>query len=228
MELLGLIPARGGSKGIPHKNIVHLAGRPLLSYTCEAATQSRSLSRVILSTDSEEIASVGKEYGVEVPSLRPAPLAQDSSLIIDVLRSTLATLAREGYVPDAVMLLQPTSPLRTAKHIDEAAKLFSKPNTDTVVSVAEVPHHYTPYSLMQMKGEYVELMDANPIFHRQDKKPVYARNGPAVLILKREILEAGKLYGDFIRPYVMQAEESVDIDTPFDLTFAEFLLKRSA
>src|SRR5262249_18146969 len=151
-EVLGLIPARGGSRSIPKKNIALLCGRPLLAYTCEAALESRRLTRVVLSTDDEEVAKVGRDLGVDVPFLRSAELAEDDTPSIAVVEHCLKSLAeRQSFKPDVVVLLQPTSPLRAAHHIDEALDQMEKTNADTVVSVMEVPHHFSPYSVMRLE-----------------------------------------------------------------------------
>src|SRR5258706_10337909 len=121
MEVLGIIPARGGSKGIPRKNLVRLAGRPLIAYTCDAARGSERLTRVIVSTDDDEIAETARGLGVEVPFMRPAHLAADETPMVDVLLDALATLGRvDNYRPDVIVLLQPTSPLRRSAHVDAA------------------------------------------------------------------------------------------------------------
>ena len=148
---LGIIPARGASKGIPGKNIINVAEKPLLQYTIEAAQKSKFLNRVLLSTDDKKIAEVGKIFCVEVPFMRPTKLAQDDTPAIDVILHALDWLKQnDSYQPDAVVLLQPTSPLRTEKHIDKAIQLFLDKNADTVVSVVEVPHNYSPYKLMKL------------------------------------------------------------------------------
>lgn len=229
MNFLGVIPARGDSKGIPRKNLAPLAGKPLLSYTCEAATSSKHINRTLLSTDNEEIAAAGKTFGIEVPFLRPKNLAQDDTPIVDVLQDLLKTLHdADGYAPDAVVLLQPTSPLRTGKHIDAAIELFTASGADTVVSIMEVPHHFSPKCLMVLKGDRVHpLADGPMILRRQDKQKIYARNGPAIFITKASLIKRGILYGDDIRPFVMDHESSVDIDDATDLRFAEFLLQNN-
>ena len=224
MNFLGVIPARGDSKGIPRKNLVLLKGKPLLSYTCEAAKSAKLLNRVLLSTDDEEIAAAGKTFGVDVPFLRPKNLAQDDTPILDVLQDLLKRL--DGAKPDAVVLLQPTSPLRNGKHIDAAIELFQQSGADTVVSVMTVPHHFSPACLMVLDGERVKpLTDGPMILRRQDKQKVYARNGPAIFICKTSLIEKGIFYGDDIRPFVMDHQSSVDIDDVTDLKFAEFLMK---
>ena len=231
MQILGLIPARGGSKGIPRKNIVPLAGKPLLAYTCEAAMQSRFLTRTLLNTDDPEIAVIGQKYGVEVPFLRPQELAQDETPILPVIQHTLKWLAEnDNFLPEAVVLLQPTSPLRSAVHIDEAAQVFQGHSADTVVSVAEVPHQFSPVSLMQINENHQlhPYLEGPMILRRQEKPRVYARNGPAVLIVRREVLLQGKLYGDRIYPYLMDRISSLDIDDVTDLQIAECWLREKA
>ena len=229
MQVLGIIPARGGSKGIPRKNIARLAGRPLLAYTAEAALGSRGLTRIILSTDDLEIATVGRGEGLEVPFLRPPDLARDDSLAIDVVRHVLAELAAtESYEPDAVMLLQPTSPLRRAEHIDAAIDLLQASQADSVVSVVPVPHHFNPISLMKLAdGKLTPCAPGVPITLRQEKPLVFARNGPAILLTRtRFIQEENRFYGNHCQPLVMRTQDSVDIDDPADLEYAEYLLLR--
>jgi len=231
MQILGLIPARGGSKGIPRKNIIPLAGKPLLAYTCEAALQSRFLTRTLLNTDDPEIAAVGQEYGVEVPFLRPQELARDETPILPVIQHTLTWLAEhENFVPEAVVLLQPTSPMRSGLHIDAAIGVFRDHQADTVVSVMEVPHQFNPVSLMQIdENHQLHLYLEGPmILRRQEKPRVYARNGPAILIVSREVLLQGQLYGDRIYPYLMDRISSLDIDDAMDLQIAECWLQGKA
>jgi CMP-N,N'-diacetyllegionaminic acid synthase len=225
MRFIGLIPARGGSKGIPGKNIAPCAGKPLLAWTCEAARASRALGRTILSTDSEEIAAVGRQLGVEVPFLRPAALADDEAPALPVMRHALDWLDAAGDRADALVLLQPTSPLRRGRHIDEATALFEKSGADTVVSVTEVPHRYHPSSVMrEARGTLVPYEGETSVTRRQDQTPLVARNGPAVLVVSRETLRAGKLYGARTAGYRMDPQESLDIDTPQDLRLAGLLL----
>ncbi|MBI3321940.1 MAG: acylneuraminate cytidylyltransferase family protein [Candidatus Omnitrophica bacterium] len=230
MEILGLIPARGGSKGIPKKNLVPLAGRPLLAYTCEQALAALSLSRVVLTTDDPSIAECGRAAGVDVPFLRPQALAADETPMVDVVRHALDTLrAAEGYQPDLVVLLQPTSPLRSAKHIHDAIQLHGRTNAETVVSVVAVPHRYSPHSLMRLEDGLLRDFWEGTVtwdpFQRQHLPVLYARNGPAVLVTRTSVVvEEHQLYGRRIVPYIMEEDESVDIDTPDDLRVAEWLL----
>ncbi len=223
MELLGLIPAREGSKGVPGKNLAPLAGAPLLEWTCAAARGCPRLTRCIVSTDSPEIAAAAESLGIEVPFLRPAALAQDETPMIDVLVHALDELGD----PDGIVLLQPTSPLRTAEHIDEAIRLFVDSGADSVVSVVRVPHNFVPASLLRVvdgRAEPAGAAETAP--RRQTKAVVYARNGPAVLICRPEVIRQGVLYGPDTRAYEMSAADSIDIDTPFDLELADWLLRR--
>ena len=228
MNILGLIPARGGSRSIPGKNLVPLAGKPLLAYTCDAARRSKRLTRTILSTDNEEIVRVGKACGVEVPFRRPADLAGDETPMIEVVRHAVGWLAdHERYRADLVALLQPTSPLRRAEHIDAAVERIIESSADTVVSVIEVPHQFNPVSLMRLEdGRLVPFLDQPMILLRQDKPRAYARNGPAILVVRLEVLEKGTLYGAIVRPLEMSPADSIDIDGMDDLALAEFWLGR--
>jgi CMP-N,N'-diacetyllegionaminic acid synthase len=220
MQVVGLIPARGGSKGIPRKNLAQLAGKPLLQWTVEAALAAETLARVVVSTDDEEIAAAA---GCEVLA-RPPELATDDTPILDVV---LYVLGRVGPV-DAVCLLQPTSPLRRAEHVDGAVRLLEQSGADAVVSVVPVPHQFLPASLMRLEAERVVPLDPSAPTRRQDKAVLYARNGPAVLVVRAAALAERGLYGGDVRPYEMAPEDSVDVDGPFDLVVAEALVRGRA
>jgi CMP-N,N'-diacetyllegionaminic acid synthase len=227
MRVLGVIPARGGSKGIPQKNLREIGGKSLLSYTVEAARGSRRLARTVLSTDDAAIAQAGRALGVEVPFIRPAELADDAAPMIPVLQHAVREMAARGFEADAVMLLQPTSPLRRAEHVDAAIQMLDETGADAVVSVVEVPHQFNPASLMQMEeGRLRPLADGQAVLRRQDKRRLYARNGPAVLALRTGQLERGSLYGGDTRALLMSPEDSLDIDGPWDLMLLEFILSR--
>ncbi len=231
MKILAMIPARGGSKGIPGKNIKELHGKPLIAYTCEAALASTKIDRVICSTDSEEIAAVAKSNGVDSPFMRPAEHATDTSPAINGMVHALKKLEEdEGYVPDALLYLQTTSPLRTAKHIDEAISLFEKEDPDSLVSVQDVPHCFNPVSVLKIENGRLQPFLENQgdkILRRQDKPRVYARNGPAILLMRRnQLLERGTLYGPHNVPYLMSAEDSFDIDTMFDWQMVELMMSK--
>lgn len=216
MEIVGLIPARAGPRG---KNLWQLAGKPLLVWTIEAARGSSKLTRVVVSTDSDEVAALAREHGVEVLA-RPAELALDETPMLPVIKHALDTL---GAV-DILVLLQPTSPLRRPDHIDQALLvLLEDDRRDVVVSVVEAPHRFRPESLMRRDGRRLVPLAADAPLRRQDKAVVYARNGPAVLALRPDRL-GDDLYAGDVRPYLMDPRDSVDVDEPFDLRFAEFLL----
>jgi CMP-N,N'-diacetyllegionaminic acid synthase len=227
MRLVAVIPARGGSKGIPGKNIATCAGKPLLAWTCEAARAARSLGRTLLSTDAEDIAAVARRWGVEVPFMRPAALAADDTPAVPVLQHALEWLEGAGEHPDALVLLQPTSPLRRAEHIDAAARLFEAGSADTVVSVVDVPHRYHPDSVVIERDGTLQPYRAGTetVTRRQDQQPLLARNGPAVLIVSRAMVKAGKLYGGRTVGYRMARQDSIDVDTPEELALATLLLR---
>jgi CMP-N,N'-diacetyllegionaminic acid synthase len=226
--VVGLIPARGGSKSIPRKNLAMLAGQPLLAYTAAAAVGARRLDRTILSTDDEEIAEFGRSLGVEVPFLRPAHLAGDAVEMIPVIRHVLDWLADQGIAAATLVLLQPTSPLRQARHIDEAVELLDTSRAETVVSVVEVPHQYGPASVMTRHedGRLTPFLSGPAILRRQDKPRVFARNGPAILAVRCAALRRGTLYGEPTVGYCMSAADSLDIDEPDDLWLAEHYIRR--
>ena len=222
MKSIGIIPARGGSKGIPHKNVVDLAGKPLISYTIEEALKS-SLNKVVVSTDCDRICEVVTRYGVEIV-MRPQNLSKDDTPTLPVIQHTLSVYKEEF---DLVATLQPTSPLRKAKHIDEAMDLIKKyEDADSLVSVVKVPHNMVPNSLMIKRQDFVEnLEDANEsILRRQDKSSFYARNGAAIYLTKYEKIE-NYIFGGKIVGYEMNRIDSIDIDDSSDLELAEIFLK---
>lgn len=224
MSIVAVIPARGGSKGIPRKNLVRIAGRPLIAYAIEAARNAASVDRVLISTDDSEIADVARELGAEVPFLRPPELADDTAPMLGVLRHALGWLESKGVAVEALVLLQPTSPLRTARHVEEAIALFRSAPTSSVVSVVEVPHQFNPVSVMKLsaQGTLAPFFgDQVVATRRQDKPKAYARNGPVVLVCHPDTLRSGELYGASCLPYLMSEKDSLDIDTPQDLLLAE-------
>ena len=233
MEVLALIPARGGSKGVPGKNIRPLAGRPLIAWSCEAARGSRRVTRTIVSTDDEAIARVARAEGAAVPFMRPPALAADDTPMLAVVQHALRELeASERYRPAVVVLLQPTSPLRTAAHVDAAIETLLQTGADSVVTVVEVPHLFNPLTVLRVEGDRLvpfsgDAKDARTFARRQDKPRVFARNGPAVLAMRVGTIASGSLYGADSRPLVMSVEESVDIDSPFEFELAEWALTRA-
>lgn len=220
MKVVAFIPARGGSKGIPRKNLAPVAGRPLLAWTIDGALGSRAVTHTVVSTEDGEIATAARELGADVLA-RPPELAADDTPMQPVIAHALKELG----APEILVLLQPTSPLRRAEHVDEAVELLLASGADSVVSVVEVPHRYRPGSLMALDGDRLVRLADDHAATRQEKPLVYARNGPAVLALRPDRIGAD-LYGGDCRPYVMGARESLDVDEPFDLELAELLLAR--
>jgi CMP-N,N'-diacetyllegionaminic acid synthase len=223
MEALGLIPARGGSRGIPDKNLALLGGRSLLAWTCEQALASDRLARCAVSTDSPEIADAAREAGVEVID-RPAALAADETPMLDVVQHALD----QTPGADPVVLLQPTSPLRRSSDIDAALERWERTGADSVVSVVRVPHSFTPGSQLRrdQDGRLEPYTAGERATLRQEKPVLYARNGPAVLVVRADVVRGGSLYGNDCRAYEMAPEDSIDVDEPLDLELAAFLLER--
>lgn len=227
--MLAIIPARGGSKGIPGKNIKLLRGKPLIAYTIEAAQATKSIDRLILSTDDEEIAEVVQKLGVEIPFMRPAELAQDDSLAIDTYIYTVDRINSENSKQyDEFVVLQPTSPFRTAADIDNTVELFREKNADSVISACEASHPPVWAKKIDTSGvlkDYFDIDIGNK--NRQELKPSFMPNG-AIFILKLSLLKSHySYYSDKTYAYVMPSERSVDIDTFFDFEFAEFLMSRN-
>jgi CMP-N,N'-diacetyllegionaminic acid synthase len=228
MQVVGIVPARGGSKGLPGKHLLPLAGRPLIAWTLAAAAESRTLTRVVVSTDDDAVAEAARELGATVPFVRPASLAADDTPMLDVLLHAVGEIERAGGVVDVVVLLQPTSPLRTGADIDAAVGALLESNADSIVSVVPVPHQFNPVSVMTLEeGRLRPFTPGPPLTRRQDKPLVYARNGPAVLAVRRAVLmEQRSLYGSDVRGLVMTPEVSIDVDTAWDLAIAELALER--
>jgi len=225
MNVLGVIPARGGSKGIPVKNLAPLCGRPLLAYTADAAKESKKLTRTIVSTEDERIADCARSLALEVPFIRPSSLAADDAPMLPVLQHAIAAMRADGFDADMVVLLQPTSPLRRGEHIDAAIGWLERVRGDSVVSVVAVPHQFNPTSVMRVEeGVLKPFLDGPSATRRQDKPQLFARNGPAVLAVHTRVVEGGSLYGDESWPLLMTAEDSLDIDTPWDLRLAESII----
>jgi CMP-N-acetylneuraminic acid synthetase len=221
--VLGIVPARGGSKGLPGKNIRLLAGKPLLEYTAEAARASRVIDRLILSTDSAEIAEVGRRAGLEVPFLRPSTLAADDTPMVPVLEHAVAALGQEGWVADIIVLLQPTSPLRRPEHIRAAVTMLCETDADSVVTVVEVPRHFSPDYVMRVEGGRLIpfLPEGARVTRRQDARPAYARDGTVYACWRSTLEQYHGIYGDDCRPLVVAPNESVSIDTVADWETAE-------
>lgn len=223
MRVLGLVPARAGSKGVPGKNLRELAGKPLLAWTAETALGSGLLDRVVLSTEDDRVAELGTAAGLEVPFIRPSRLARDDSPMIDVAIHALTELRRrDGWTPDAVALLQPTSPLRTTAHIRAALDLAA--TADAVCSVTPLPKELCPHYVMQIDHRgYLDyfLPDGENFTRRQDVPQAYRRDGTIYLTRTEIILEQRSFYGGRCLPLVLLREESLSIDDEDDWREAE-------
>ena len=198
-----------------------------MAYTTDAARASGGLTRVVVSTDDEEIARVARQLGAEVPFLRPGRLAADDTPMLDVLVDLVGTLrTREQYRPDLLVLLQPTSPFRRAEHIDGAIDLLTSSGADSVVTVMPVPHQFTPSSIMRLQGDRLVSWAEGPAPTRRQEKPLlFARNGPAVLAVRTPVVtDLRSLYGSDTRGLAMSRAESFDIDDAFDLEVAALLM----
>lgn len=222
--VLAIIPARGGSKGVPRKNIRDLVGKPLIAWTIETAQQSKYIDRLILSSEDNEIVRVAKKWGCEVPFVRPLELAQDTTPGIEPVIHAVNTL-KESY--DYVVLLQPTSPLRTIEDIDACIEMCIERNVPACVSVCEAEH--SPYWMFTLgeRGKMKKLIDLdNNYLRRQDIPSVYRLNG-AVYVAKTEFILKNKSFlTDETAGYIMSIEHSIDIDTEKDFRFAELLLQK--
>ena len=227
--ILGIIPARGGSKTIPRKNIVPLLGKPLLAYTIEEGRRSKKLNRLIVSTDDEEIAEVAKTYYAEVPFLRPKELASDDATDLGVFQYTLKTLKqKEGYEPEIVVHLRPTAPLRRAEDIDRGIALLIESGADSVRSVTPVKEH--PEKMWRMAGNHLSpfLKEGRELFNmpRQKLQELFVQNGSVDVAWSTTILQKNSMTGEDIRGFVMDSRASVNINDALDLMLAEVLLMR--
>jgi CMP-N-acetylneuraminic acid synthetase len=229
MRVLGIITARGGSKGIPGKNIHLLRGKPLLQYTAEAALASSKLARVILTTDDPAIAEVGRRCGVEVPFMRPAELSRDDTPSVPVVQHAVKFLAEQGDHYDAICLLQPTNPLRQASDIDGAIEMLERTGADSVISFVDVGEkHPARMKFLSPEGKVLEPPFAEQFEgqRRQDLQPLYLREGSIYLTRTPVLLEQNTLKGHDCRAWIMPKERACAIDEPFDLFLAEQLLRR--
>ncbi len=238
-EVLGIVMARGGSKGVPKKNIVLCAGKPLLAYTIEAARRSTGITRLILSTDDSEIAAVGKEYGIEVPFLRPAELAGDHVLDLPVALHALQWLKEnENYEPDAVVHLRPTTPLKKSADIDHAVELlFSNTEAHSVRSICEPI--YSPFKMYKyeksqspflqtlLTHDFPEVYAAYPEPYNmpRQKLPTIWRHSGYVDVIRTSTLHSGSISGTKILPFEFERWRDIDIDAPRDLIYAEMAIK---
>ena len=230
LTALGVIPARGGSKSVPRKNLKLLGGKPLIAWTIEAARAASELDRCVVSTDDEEIAEVARAHGADVPFLRPAEYALDSTPDLPVFQHALHWLAEhEGYRPDLVVHLRPTLPFREAWQIDEVVRLLRETGADCVKSVYKEEHH--PHKMWRMRpdgklGPYEDTplwRRLGPDCPRQILEPAYWSAG-LVDAFRREVVERGSTIGEVVVPYLVDPEPCVDLDTEHDFVIAEVVL----
>jgi CMP-N-acetylneuraminic acid synthetase len=236
VKVLGVITARGGSKGLPGKNLKLLGGQPLLAYTVNAALESSAFDRVILSTDAPDIAAAARSLGSDVPFMRPAELARDETPHQPVIEHAVRWLdEHEQYRPDAVMILQPTSPFRSPRHIRESIALLDRSGADSVVSVSDVPAHFNPMRALHVddRGMASLFVTRQPvrfrINRRQDLPPAWTMNGAIYLFRTRVLLaREPSLYGETTATYAMSHADGISIDSIDDWTEAERMLENSA
>ncbi len=227
LKILAIIPARGGSKGIPKKNIRLLAGKPLIGYSINVAKKSKFLNYVVVSTDDSDIAAYAKENGVDVID-RPPAISNDESPVLDTIIHTILTLKEnDGLLPDIIVLLQPTSPLRNAEDIDGAIQLFLAGKFDSVISVCQTEH--SPYWCFKISGtKLIPLFNKKmSLARRQDLPQTYRPNGAIYITTPRSLKKNCGFMTDNTAPYIMPIERSIDIDNQLDFSLAESLIEKS-
>mgnify|MGYP006156722715 CR=1 FL=1 len=222
--MIALIPARGGSKGLPGKNTKLLLGKPLIAYAIESALNSKFITDVYVSTDSQEIAEVAIKYGAKVPFLRPSHLASDAALAVDTYIFMLDKWKESGFDVDSFIILQPTSPLRTSKNIDEAIELFQSKSASSVISYTEENHPVSWHKFVNTDLSFSPIFEEE-LLNRQQKRKTYYPNG-AIFVFKASLIREKKYYNEASFAYLMSRQNSVDIDTLEDFEYAEFLLNK--
>lgn len=222
-KVLALIPARGGSKGIKDKNIYPLHGKPLIAYSIECAKNSKYIDNVVVSTDSTKIAEVAEKYGASAPFLRPAELASDTAKSIDAIIHAIRWLEEHGEKFDIFVLLQPTSPLRTAEDIDGALEKFVANGEKSLVAVSLVADNPILMRTINPDGTMEKMLDLQSTVRRQDMKNYYRVNG-SIYINKISEINANTSLNDNVIPYIVKPENAVDIDEKKDLVLAEWYL----
>ena len=221
-RILAIIPARGGSKGIPHKNVIDLCGKPLIDYTIQAGLHSQYIDCVMVSTDDDEIAEISRKCGADVPFMRPAALAEDTSKTIDVVIHVIETYKKAGQHFDTLVLLQPTQPLRTSQDVDRAIEKYMEQKCTPLVSITDVddPPVLTRYL---ENGKMVNILSCSSTVRRQDMKRYYKVNGCIYINEVKDICRETS-FNDNPLPFYMGKDHSVDIDEPVDLAIAAYYL----
>lgn len=223
MNVLALVNARGGSKGVPGKNIKPLAGKPLIAWSIEAGLRAKRVTRLVVSTDSQEIADIARAAGADVPFLRPAELAQDKSLQIDAIKHAVGFVEQAGENFDVIAILQPTTPLRATEDIDGALELLERSGADSVISVCDVGGRHPLTCYTREEGDRLRpLLNANTAgVLRQEFSTVLWRNGAVYATRRDVIMEQSSLYGQSTVGYLMPEERSFNIDSLFDWDLTE-------
>lgn len=226
MNNIAIIPARSGSKGLTDKNIKLLNGKPLLVYSIEAALKSGEFLKVHVSTDSELYADIAREYGADIPFLRPEELATDEAGTWDVVRYVIKEYEKIGQNFDTIALLQPTSPLRKAEDIKAAYRIYEEKGANSVMSLCEMEHTPLWSNVLPQNHSMKNFILPQNDIRRQDLPVYYRQNGAIYIESVDLILNNGDLYGDNSYAYVMEQERSIDIDTMTDFEYVEFLLQK--
>lgn len=226
MQILAIIPSRGGSKGVEMKNIRKLAGKPLIEYSIIVAKKSKFIDRIIVSTDDQEIVKISESLGAEVPFIRPKQFASDSSSNTEVVKHTLNFFKKkESYIPDIILLLQPTSPFRTTKMIDDSIKLLKKSNATSVLSVKEIKTH--PYASFKYNGKFLRPFKSNfqRYRKRQERPPLYYPTGSIYTFWYDTFKRYASILGPRIKPMLVKDDYAfIDIDTSFDFFISEMII----
>ena len=227
-RVLGLIPARAGSKGIPGKNLRKFCGRELIAHTIQEVRDARRIDRWIVSTDSEDIARVARASDAEVPFLRPRELAEDDTPMLPVIEHAVNVLERGGWSPGIIVVLQPTSPLRRPEHVDRALEMLEETRADSVVSVVQVRATHSPDYVMKIVDGRLEpfMPEGLRLTRRQDAQKVYERDGTVYAFWRETLKRHRSIYGADCRPLEIQPGESVGLDTLDDWDYAEYRWKQ--
>ncbi|MDX1641084.1 MAG: acylneuraminate cytidylyltransferase family protein [Balneolaceae bacterium] len=226
--VLGVITARGGSKGIPKKNITDVGGKPLIAYTISAAKESRRLNDCIVSTDSREIADCATEYGMKTEELRPPELATDTAKNEEAVIYEVKKYEQANEVTvDIIVLLQPTTPLRKAEDIDKALDIFLESDSDSLISVYDANFVHPNIMYFMEDGKLTPVLESGKVLkRRQEFKTAYVRNGAIYISARAQVMERKKFVGKNPAAYVMPYQRSINIDEPFDLEMAEWLMSK--
>jgi len=227
MRVLGLIPARGGSKGIARKNVRLLGGKPLVQWTIDAALAARALASVVVSTEDEEIALIGRSLGASVPFIRPMELAADDTPTLPVVQHAVRALEQRGDRFDAICLLQPTNPFRTSLEIDACVELLASSDADAVLTIRQVPPEYNPHWVYFRERDgslRLSTGEPQPVARRQLLPAAFHRDG-SVYVTRRDIVVGGSLYGSRVIGYEILRPNTINIDTPQDWLRAEAMVQ---